>query len=74
MKLCCDIFGHLEMIGKTVKGGGGGGGCHVPPPPPPIFLGLKTLFNIVEAPFTKKKINFDVCVVWCSDGPINSQE
>ena len=35
---------------------------------------LKTLFNIVEAPF-KKKLNFDVCVVWWrSDGPINSQE
>ena len=35
---------------------------------------IKTLFNIVEAPF-KKKLNFDVCVVWwCSTGPINSQE
>ena len=35
---------------------------------------LKTLFNIVEAPF-KKLLNFDVCVVWwCSDGPLNSQE
>ena len=35
---------------------------------------LKTLFNIVEAPF-KKVLNFDICVVWwCSDGPINSQE
>ena len=35
---------------------------------------LKTLFNIVEAPF-KKLLIFDVCVVWwCSDGPINSQE
>ena len=35
---------------------------------------LKTLFNIVEAPF-KKNLNFDVCVVWwCSDGPLNSQE
>ena len=34
---------------------------------------LNTLFNIVEAPF-KKKLNFDVCVVWwCSDGPLNSQ-
>ena len=35
---------------------------------------LMTLFNIVEAPFTKV-LNFDVCVIWwCSDGPINSQE
>ena len=35
---------------------------------------LKTLFNIVEAPF-KILLNFDVCAVWwCSDGPINSQE
>ena len=35
---------------------------------------LKTLFKIVEASF-KKKLNFDVCVVWwCSTGPINSQE
>ena len=35
---------------------------------------LKTLFNIVEAPF-KKLLNFDVFVVWwCSDGPLNSQE
>ena len=38
------------------------------------WFNLKTLFNIVEAPL-KKKLNFDVCVVWwCSDGPINSQE
>ena len=38
------------------------------------FQYLKTLFNIVEAPF-KKLLNFDVGVVWwCSDGPINSQE
>ena len=36
--------------------------------------GLKTLFNIVEAPFNKI-LEFFVCVVWwCSDGPINSQE
>ena len=35
---------------------------------------LKTLFNIVEAPF-KLFLNFDVCVVWwCSDEQINSQE
>ena len=35
---------------------------------------LKTVWNIVEAPF-KKLLNFDVCVVWwCSDGPINRQE
>ena len=35
---------------------------------------LKTLFNIVEAPFNFF-LNFDVCVVWwCSDGPLNSQE
>ena len=35
---------------------------------------LNTLFNIVQAPF-KKKLNFDVYVVWwCSDGPINTQE
>ena len=35
---------------------------------------LKTLFNIVEAPF-KKLLNFDVSVAWwCSDGPTNSQE
>ena len=39
-----------------------------------ILKELKTLFNIVEAPF-KNLLNFDVCVVrWCSDGPINSQE
>ena len=39
-----------------------------------LQLGLKTLFNIVEAPF-EKLLNFDVCAVWwCSDGPINSQE
>ena len=39
-----------------------------------VFINLKTLFNIVEAPF-KKLLNFDACVVrWCSDGPINSQE
>ena len=38
------------------------------------FNTLKTLFNIVEAPF-KILLNFDVCVVWwCSDGPLNSQE
>ena len=36
--------------------------------------GLKTLFNIVEAPF-EKLLNFDVCVVWwCSDESRNSQE
>ena len=34
---------------------------------------LKTLFNIVEARF-KKLLNYDVCVVWCSEGSINSQE
>ena len=34
---------------------------------------LKTLFNIVEAPL-KKLLKFDVCVVWSSDGPLNSQE
>ena len=39
-----------------------------------LFLRLKSLFNIVEAPF-EKLWNFDVCVVWwCSDGPVNSQE
>ena len=38
-----------------------------------IYL-FKTLFNLVEAPFTKL-LNFDVCVVWgWSDGPINNQE
>ena len=37
------------------------------------FTHLKTLFNIVEAPFNFF-LNFEVCVVWwCSDGPINSQ-
>ena len=36
---------------------------------------LKSLFNIVEAPFIFYFLNFDVCVVWwCLDGPINSQE
>ena len=36
---------------------------------------LKTLFNIVEAPFIKLFMNFDVCVVWlCSDGSLNRQE
>ena len=41
----------------------------------PFTNRLKTLFNIVEAPFRKKWLNFDVCVVWCySDGPISSQE
>ena len=35
---------------------------------------LKTLFNIVEAPF-KKLLNFHVCVEWWySDGPLNNQE
>ena len=35
---------------------------------------LKTLFNIVEAPY-KTLLNCDAGVVWrCSDGPINSQE
>ena len=41
-----------------------------------LILGgpLKTLFNIVEAPF-KKLLNCDVCVVWWyPDGPLNSQE
>ena len=38
------------------------------------FFILKTLFNIVEDQF-KKKMNFDVCVVWwCSEGLMNSQE
>ena len=37
-------------------------------------MALKTLFKIVEASL-KKKLNFDVCVVWwCSDGPINNQK
>ena len=44
---------------------------------PPACLyrhALKTLFNIVEAPFNFF-FNFDVRVVWwCSDGPIDSQE
>ena len=39
-----------------------------------IWVGWKTLFNIVMAPF-KRWLNFDVCVVWwCSDGPVNSHE
>ena len=35
---------------------------------------LKTLFNIVEAPFNFFFFNFDVCVWWYLDGPINNQE
>ena len=36
---------------------------------------LKTLFNIVEARFKKKLLNFDIHIVWwCSDGSRNSQE
>ena len=39
-----------------------------------FIITLKTLFNIVEAPFIFF-FYFEVCVVWwCSDGPINSQE
>ena len=37
------------------------------------LLLLKTLFNIVEVWYTNL-LNFDVCVVWCSDGLINRQE
>ena len=39
-----------------------------PPPPPNTspLPNLKTLFNIVEAPFKKKKkMNIDVCVQLC---------
>ena len=39
-----------------------------------LITSLKTLFNIVEAPFNFFFLLWCLCCLWCSDGPINSQE